>query len=146
MLPINKRGKDYKSINQERAFAQAYYLATHPKAFPLGITTEETEKLKEINQKYVQQDLLTALLPTVLRQPKEGEQAQAATTGEIIGWLTSRNGPNRDFTPTKVGIAMKKLGYVAIKTNAGKQYLVVRVFLEDLTQEGKNIANQILGM
>ena len=146
VLPIIERGKDYKSINQERAFAQAYYLATHPKAFPLGITTEETEKLKEINQKYVQQDLLTALLPTVLRQPKEGEQAQAATTGEIIGWLTSRNGPNRDFTPTKVGIAMKKLGYVAIKTNAGKQYLVVRVFLEDLTQEGKVVANQILGM
>ena len=145
VLPIIERGKDYKTINQERAFAQAYHLATHPKAFPLEITPEETEKLKEINQKYVQQDLLSALLPTVLRQPEVGEQAQAATTGEIIEWLTSRNGPSRDFTPTKVGTAMTKLGYTGIKTNKGKQYLVVRVFLEDLAKEGKSIANQILG-
>ena len=145
VLPIIERGKDYKTINQERAFAQAYYLATHPKAFPLEITPEETEKLKEINQKYVQQDLLSALLPTVLRQPGENEQAQAVTTGEIIGWLTSRNGQNRDFTPTKVGIAMAKLGFVGIKTNKGKQYLVVRLSAVDLEKEGKSIANQILG-
>ncbi len=146
VLPIIQRGKDYKTINQERAFAQAYYLATHPKAFPLEITPEETEKLKEINQKYVQQDLLSALLPTVLCQPEENEQAQAVTTGEIIEWLTSRNGPNRDFTPTKVGTAMAKLGFVGIKTRKGKQYLVVRIFADDLTKEGKSIANQILGM
>ena len=145
VLPIIERGKDYKTINQERVFAQAYYLATHPKAFPLKITPEETEKLKEINQNYVQQDLLTALIPTILRQPEPGEQAQAVSTGEIIGWLTSRNGPNRDFTPTKIGNAMTKLGYLGIKTNKGKQYLVVRIFLEDLTREGKSIANQILG-
>ena len=145
VLPIIERGKDYKTINQERAFAQAYYLVTHPKAFPLEITPEETEKLKEINQKYVQQDLLTALIPTILRQPRENEQAQAVTTGEIIGWLTSRNGPNRDFTPTKVGVAMTKLGYLGLKTKKGNQYLVVRVFLEDLAKEGKSIANQILG-
>lgn len=144
VLPITERGKDYKTINQERAFAQAYYLATHPKAFPLKITTEETEKLKEINQKYVQQDLLTSLLPTILRQPRKGEQAQAVTTGEIIGWLTGRMGANRDFTPTKIGNAMKKLGFESRRSNTGTRYLVVRVLVAELESEGKAIANQIL--
>lgn len=144
VLPITERGKDYKTINQERAFAQAYYLATHPKAFPLKITTEETEKLKEINQKYVQQDLLTSLLPTILRQPRKGEQAQAVTTGEIIGWLTGRMGANRDFTPTKIGNAMKKLGFESRRSNTGTRYLVVRVLVAELETEGKAIANQIL--
>ena len=72
VLPIIERGKDYKSINQERAFAQAYYLATHPKAFPLGITTEETEKLKEINQKYVQQDGSPAHRPAATEGRRAG--------------------------------------------------------------------------
>jgi len=144
VLQIAKRGRDYKTLPQERAFAQAYYLATHPKAFNLEITSDEIEKLKEINQKYVQEDLCTALIPTVLRHPKEGEQAQAITNAEVIGWLNSRYGTNREFTPTKVGNAMKKLGFEKRKTNKGTRYFVVRVMMDGLEKESKEIANQVL--
>ena len=145
VLPVVRRGRDYKTLPQERAFAQAYYLATHPKAFKLEITEEEIAKLKEINEKYVQEDLLTSLIPTVLRQPKEGEQAQAVVAGEIIGWLETRVGTNtREFTPTKIGMAMKKLGFMKLRTSKGMCYLVVRVMMDDLEKEGKRIADQIL--
>ena len=145
VLPVSHRGRNYRTLPQERAFAQAYYLVTHPKAFPLEITEEEIKKLKEINEKYVQESLLISSIPTILRQPKSGEQAQAVTTGEIINWLTSRYGPNtKEFTPTKIGIAMKKLGYEPSRTNKGKCYIVVRILMPELEQEGKHVAKQIL--
>lgn len=144
VLQIAKRGRDYKTLPQERAFAQAYYLATHPKAFSLEITPDEIEKLKEINQKYVQEDLCSVLIPTILRHPKEGDQVQAITNAEVIGWLNSRYGSNREFTPTKVGNAMKKCGFEKKKTNKGMRYFVVRVLMDGLENESKEIANQVL--
>ena len=144
VLPVIKRGRDYKTLSQERAFAQGYYLATHPKAFRLEILPEEIEKLKEINQKFVQEDLCTALIPTILRHPRQGEQAQAITNAEVIGWLTSRYGSNREFTPTKVGNAMKKCGFEKRKTNKGMRYFVVRVLMDSLEKESKEIASQEL--
>ena len=144
ILPVDHRGRDYKTLPQERAFAQGYYLATHPKAFQHEITPEEIAKLKEINQKYVAQDLCTSLIPTVLRHPAAGEQAQAVSTGEIIAWLTSRTGPNREFTPTKVGIAMKKNGFEAKRTGRGMRFFVVRLMMEHLEQESKQIANEAI--
>ena len=144
VLPVTHRGRNYKTLPQERAFAQAYYLATHPKVFPLEITPEEIAKLKEINQKYVQEDLCTVLIPTVLRHPKEGEQAQAITNAEVIGWLNSRYGSNREFTPTKVGNAMKKCGFKKRKTSKGMRYFVVRVLMDSLEKDSKEIANQEL--
>ena len=144
VLQIAKRGRDYKTLPQERAFAQAYYLATHTKAFNLEITPNEIEKLKEINQKYVQEDLCSVLIPTVLRHPKEGDQVQAITNAEVIGWLDSRYGSNREFTPTKVGNAMKKCGFEKKKTNKGMRYFVVRVMMDSLEKESKDIANQAL--
>ncbi|MBO7067473.1 MAG: PriCT-2 domain-containing protein [Bacteroidaceae bacterium] len=144
VLPVTHRGRNYKTLPQERAFAQAFYLATHPKAFNLEITSEEIEKLKEINQKYVQEDLCTVSIPTVLRHPKEGDQVQAITNAEIISWLNSRYGSNREFTPTKVGNAMKKCGFEKRKTNKGMRYFVVRVMMDSLEKESKEIANQEL--
>ena len=145
VLPVVRRGRDYKTLPEERAFAQAFYLTRHPKALKLEITQEEIAKLKEINEKYVQEDLLLSLIPTVLRQPKEGDQAQAVVAGEIIGWLESRVGSNqREFTPTKIGMAMKKLGFVKFRASKGMCYLVVRVMMDDLEKEGKRIADQIL--
>lgn len=144
VLPVTHRGRDYKTLPQERAFAQAYYLATHPKAFNLEITQDEIGKLKEINQKYVQEDLCTAMIPTVLRHHREGEQPQAITNAEVIGWLNSRYGSNREFTPTKVGNAMKKCGFEKRKTNKGMRYFVVRVMMDSLEKESKEIANQEL--
>ena len=42
------------------------------------------------------------------------------------------------------GIAMKKLGYEPSRTNTGKCYIVVRIFMPELEQEGKHVAKQIL--
>ena len=100
--------------------------------------------LKEIKQKYVQEDLCSVLIPTVLRHPKEGDQVQAITNAEVIGWLNSRYGSNREFTPTKVGNAMKKCGFEKKKTNKGMRYFVVRVLMNGLENESKEIANQVL--
>lgn len=142
VLPIAERGRDYKTLPQERAFAQAYYLATHPKAYDAGVTEDEIAKLKEINQKYVSQDLCTTLIPTVLRKPEGGEEAQAVTTGEIINWLTQKAGPNREFTDSKIGKAMKKLGFEPRRTNKGMRYIVVRKTMVELELENKRLAKQ----
>lgn len=144
VLPVTQRGRNYKSLPLERAFAQGYYLATHPKHFKLEITPEEIQKLQEINQRYVQQDLCTAMIPTVLRHPGTAEQAQAVTTGDIISWLTSRTGPNREFTPQKIGVAMKNNGFVPVRTSKGMRYMVVRIMMDELERENKLLANQAL--
>ena len=142
VLNVIKRGRNYKTLPQERAFAQAYYLATHPKAFSVEITQEEITKLKEINQKYVSQDLCMSLIPTVLRKPENGEEAQAVRPGEIINWLTQKAGPNREFTDTKIGRAMKKLGFEPKRTKKGMRYIVVRLTMVELEQENKRLAKQ----
>ena len=83
------------------------YLTTHPRRFSTQISSEMMARLKEINGKYVAEDICTAVLSTVLRAPKPGEQAQAVLVGEIIGWLTTRTGANpREYTPQKVNAAI----------------------------------------
>jgi hypothetical protein len=126
----------------DKAFAQAYYLATHPKRFSTRISREMMARLKEINWKYVAEDICTAVLPTVLREPNQGEQAQAVLVGEIIGWLSSRTGQNKDYTPQKVNAAMKKLNFLPKRTNKGNVYLVKRLSADDLKHQGEMLANQ----
>lgn len=142
VMPVIRRGRDYKTLPRERAFAQAYYLATHPKSFSVEITQEEVAKLKEINHKYVATDLCTSLIPTIIRKPNEGEEAQAVRTGEIINWLTQKAGPNREFNEAKIGKAMKKLGFKPKRTKKGMRYFVVRVTAADLEKENKRLANE----
>ena len=143
VLPIV--GSDnYDDMPVDKAFAQAYYLAKHPRKFSTRITPEMVARIKEINRKYVAEDICQAVIPTVLRQPNAGEQAQAVTSGEIISWLTTRTGPNRDYSPQKVNAAMRKLGFVPSKTNKGNIYIVKRIIYEDLKREGEQLAIQKL--
>ena len=145
LVVLNVVGSDnYDDLPIDKAFAQAYYLATHPRRFSTKITPEMIAKLKETNKKYVAEDLCSALIPTILRKPNPAEQSQAVTTGEIIAWLTSRTGPNREFTAPKVGISMRKLGFEPKKTKQGMRYLVVRVMMDELERENKRLANQAL--
>ena len=101
-----------------------------------------TARLKEINWKYVAEDICMAIIPTVLRKPDVGEQQQAVTTGVIIGWMASRTGMNREYTPQKVNAAMKKLQFKPKKTNKGNVYFVVRLLADDLKHAGELLANQ----
>lgn len=143
VLPVVS-SKNYDDMPIEKAYAQAYYLATHPRRFSTQIKPEMMARLKEINWKYVTEDICTAVLPTVLREPKQGEQAQAVLVGEIISWLTARIGPNKEFTPHKVNAAMKKLKFTPKKSNRGNMYYVIRLTSKDLKDEGERIANQEL--
>ena len=123
-------------------------------------------RLKEINWKYVAEDICMAIIPTVLRKPDVGEQQQAVTRhlhghythraaqtgrgraatgcdeGVIIGWMASRTGMNREYTPQKVNAAMKKLQFKPKKTNKGNVYFVVRLLADDLKHAGELLANQ----
>lgn len=142
VLPVV--GSDpYDGMPIAQAFVQAYYLATHPRRFSIQIKPEMMARLKEINWKYVAEDICTAVLPTVLREPKLGEQAQAVLVGEIIGWMTTRTGANpREYTPQKVNAGMKKLKFKPKRSNRGNVYYVIRLFAEDLKREGEQLANQ----
>lgn len=134
----------YDDLPTDKAFAQAYFLATHPKRFSTKISAEMMQKLKSVNEVYVQQDINTAILPTVLRAPRQGEQAQAVVVGEIISWLTLKTGPNREFTAQKVNAALKKLGFTPKKTNRGNVYIVRRLFADDVRREGERIAKEMI--
>ena len=101
-------------------------------------------KLKEINKKYVNEDICAVMIPTILRHPRQSDKAQAVLSGEIISWLTSRTGANREYTPQKVNAAMRKLGFEPRKTNKGNVYIVKRIMYDELTQEGEKLANQEL--
>lgn len=143
VLPV-VGSRNYDSMPIDKAFAQAYYLATHPRNFSTKISLEMISRLKEINRKYVAESLCEAIIPTVLCKPNENDQAQYVTTGEIIGWMTSRTGTNREYTPQKVNAAMKKLGFTPKKSNKGNLYLVKRIMTDDLKREGELLANQEL--
>ena len=144
VLPV-VGSKNYDSMPIDKAFAQAYYLATHPRSFSTKITPEMIARLKEINTRYVTESICEAVIPTVLRKPNKGEQAQAVLVGEIISWLIYRTGPNREYTPHKVNAALKKLGINPIKkSNKGNVYLVKRIMSDDLKHEGEQLANQML--
>ena len=144
VLPVV--GSDnYDNMPVDKAFAQAWYLATHQRRFSTQISREMMAKLKEINWKYVAEDICTAVLPTVLREPRPGEQAQMVIVGEIISWLVSRTGPNREYTSQKVNAAMKKLKILPQKrTNKGNVYLVKRLMADEVKKEGEQLANQAL--
>ena len=145
MLVLPVVGSDnYDDLPIDKAFAQAYYLATHPRRFSTRITPEMIAKLKEINKKYVNEDICAVMIPTIVRHPRQSDKAQAVLSGEIISWLTSRTGANREYTPQKVNAAMRKLGFEPRKTNKGNVYIVKRIMYDELTQEGEQIANQEL--
>lgn len=143
VLPVTG-SKPYDGMPIAQAFAQAYYLATHPRRFSTQIKPEMMARLKEINWKYVAEDICTAVLPTVLREPKQGEQAQAVTVGEIISWLSHQTGPNKEYTPHKVNAALKKLKYKPKRSNKGNIYIVKHIIGADLKREGEQLANQEL--
>ncbi len=136
--------KNYDGMPIDKAFAQAYYLATHPRSYSTTITPEMIARLKEINIRYVTEGICEAVIPTVLRKPGSNEQAQAVIVGEIISWMTTRTGTKGDFTPQKVNAAMKKRGFIPKRTNKGNVYLVKRIMADDLTHEGERLANQML--
>ena len=54
------------------------------------------------------------------------------------------NSPIVPDSDVVAGIAMKKLGYEPSRTNKGKCYIVVRILMPELEQEGKHVAKQIL--
>lgn len=143
VLPVT--GSDnYDDLPIDKAYAQAYYLATHSRRFSTHITPEMIARLKEINGKYVNEDICLAIIPTVLRKPRQGEKAQAVLSGEIIAWMTSRTGMNRDYTSQKVNAAMRKLGFEPKKTNKGNVYIVKRIMFDELTNEGESLAIDVL--
>ena len=72
------------------------------------------------------------MIPTILRHPKEGEQALTITNAEIIGWQGSKYGSNHAFSPTKVGNTMKKSGFEKEKTSKSVRYFVVRIMMDSL--------------
>ena len=101
--------------------------------------------MTEIDGEYVSEDIFIAVLPTVLRKPKPGEQAQMVIVGEIISWLVSRTGPNKEYTSQKINAAMKKLQIKPHKrTNKGNVYLVKRLMADEVKKEGEQLANQKL--
>ncbi len=143
VLPV-VGSENYDDLPIDKAYAQAYYLATHPRKFSTRINTEMISKLKEINKKYVNEDICMTIIPTILRRPKEGEKAQAVLVGEIISWLTTRTGPNREYTAQKVNAAMRKLGFEPKKTNKGNVYLVKRTDYDDLKRDGELLAVEVV--
>ena len=134
-----KHGGWCRSLHHQRACTLR---PTHPRRFSTRIEPKMMARLKEINWKYVAEDICMAIIPTVLRKPDVGEQQQAVTTGVIIGWMASRTGMNREYTPQKVNAAMKKLQFKPKKTNKGNVYFVVRLLADDLKHAGELLANQ----
>lgn len=141
VLPI-VGSKNYDDMPVDKAFAQAYYLATHPRSFSTKISQEMMAKLKEINIKYVEENICEAVLPIVLRRPNPGEDPQAVFGGEIIQWIIKEFGPNKEFTPKKVGAALRKMGIKSIHRNQGNLYFVVKLEKGELDKECKMLANQ----
>ncbi len=142
VLPVV--GSDnYDDLPLDKAYAQGYYLASHPRKYSTRITPEMIARLKEINRKYLVEDLCAAVIPTVLRKPKEGEEPQAVLSGEIIAWMSYKTGPNREYTPKKVNAAMRKLGFEPKDSSKGNVYFVKRLMAEDLKREGEQLAKEV---
>lgn len=117
---------DYR---HEALFYQAYNLSMDVD-FRHYLTRQETNNLNERNRNFEDTDKELELIQHYFAVPKPGEQGVYLTTTEIL--LKINSGLRESLSPTKIGMAMKRLGFTSKHTKHGKRYYVKELSYEEM--------------
>lgn len=129
-------------LNYEGAYAQALYLIKtgyNPKP-----TREESIAITEHDKDYMEPNDCLEVLRTFYRLPSSDKEIIAISTGEIQQELVAHGFHGNDYKAINIGKAMKRLGAEMKHTNNGNKYLVSRVNIDDLKEEQKLDAAELL--
>ena len=118
------------NINYEGIYSQVFSLVNS--TFQTWFSDEEITLINERNKEFEQTDETYEYILTHFRKPSDTDTPQCLTSTDI----KSRFPSNILTSSTKIGLAMKKLGYESKRSNKGRFYLVVQVNINDI---GKNV-------
>ena len=99
-----------KAINHEGAYAQALYLLKSGR-FNYKPTKAESQRISLLNAPFMITTDCEAVLQTLLRKPKDGEQGIALSAGDILRLFNENRFYGRDYNSNNIGKAMSKMGF-----------------------------------
>ena len=117
------------NINYEGIYSQVFSLVNS--TFQTWFSDEEITLINERNKEFEQTDETYEYILTHFRKPSDTDTPQCLTSTDI----KSRFPSNILTSSTKIGLAMKKLGYESKRSNKGRFYLVVQVNINDIGKD-----------
>lgn len=99
-------------IDYEQLYAQVLYELREVKA-PYWFNNAEVARIQELNQNYMGQTDIAAIIKACFRKPEEGEKAQAMNSAQMLATIQNEFPSVKATHSMKVhlGLAMKKLEY-----------------------------------
>ncbi len=110
-------------LNYEGAYSQALYLLEH--GYEPKPTYDESLLISQYNRKFLLPNDCEEALLTFVRKAKEGEKAEAYSSGDLLRELNYRGFQGRGFNTVNIGKAMKSLGFEPHRINGYNKYSVV---------------------
>ena len=99
-------------IDYEQLYAQVLYELREVKA-PYWFNNAEVVRIQELNQNYMGQTGIAAIIKACFRKPEEGEKAQAMNSAQMLATIQNEFPSVKATHSMKVhlGLAMKELEY-----------------------------------
>jgi GTPase SAR1 family protein len=99
-------------IDYEQLYAQVLYELQEVKA-PYWFNNAEVARIQELNQNYMGQTDIAAIIKACFRKPEEGEKAQAMNSAQMLAMIQNEFPSVKATHSMKVhlGLAMKELEY-----------------------------------
>ena len=118
--------------HHEALFAQIYSLAMDPN-FRHYLTRKETNALNERNRHFEDTDKELELIQHYFAVPRPDQQGVYLTTTEIL--LKISSGLRKEPSTTKIGMAMKRLGFSTKRTRNCVKYYVIELSFEEIERK-----------
>lgn len=116
-------------FNYEGIYSQAYSL--WKSGFRYWFSLEDLDALNRHNSDFEAPNLERELILTYFRCPMPGEAGTFASTAYILGHISG--GIRQTLSPTKIGLAMRKVGFVPMRLSSGQRgYRVVEYSAEEI--------------
>ena len=125
-------------IDYDGAYAQAVYLLRN--GYQPKPTREESMRIKEHNQAFMQMNDCEQALLTFVRQPEEYANVQIVTPGDLLQELNNRGFRGAPFNTNEIGRSLTRLGFKSKKTKRGKGYFLSTIDYDQQTRERKATA------
>jgi hypothetical protein len=127
-------------FNHEGIYAQAYYLMTH--GFQYYFDSEEQAELERHNRQFETVNHIEEAIDLYVRKPVPGEICLWMRPSQIAEELTSRSSGHMRFDANKVGLTMRKMGFVRTYRHGNAGYKVVVRTYEEAQRYQKELALQ----
>ena len=118
VVPVGEPDKDYTfidndgEVNYDQLYAQVVYELREAKA-PYWFNNVEVARIQELNQNFMGQTDIAAIVKACFRKPEEGEKPQVMNSAQIIAVIQHEFPTVKATHSTEVhlGLALKELEY-----------------------------------